>query len=94
MLGPFPACGLVFMGYLAIVLAALIITRPFAKWMFYTGWIPVFLLALAGVFLELTKGHVCPSGATGIPQCYYSFGMVLACLVLFKRLQGSEKFKN
>lgn len=84
MLGPIPACIIVFLGYLCVVLAALFIKKPFAKRVFYIGWTPVFLLALMGVILELTKGHVCPPGAYGIPQCFFSFAMALICLALFK----------
>ena len=84
MLGPVPACIIVFLGYLCVVLAALFVKKAFVKRLFYIGWTPVFLLALMGVVLELTKGHVCPPGAYGIPQCFFSFITVLICLGLFK----------
>jgi len=84
MLGPIPACIIVFLGYLCVVLAALFIRKSFVTRLFYIGWTPVFLLALMGVFLELTKGHVCPPGAYGIPQCFFSFAMALICLGLYK----------
>ena len=83
-LGPIPACNIVFLGYLCVLLAALLISKSFVKRLFYIGWTPVFLLALMGVVLELTKGHVCPPGAYGIPQCFFSLAMALLCLVLFK----------
>ena len=83
-LGPIPACFIVFAGYALILAAAIFIKRGHAKKLFYTGWTPVFLLALMGVTLELTKGHVCPEGAFGIPQCFFSLAMVLACLGLFR----------
>lgn len=84
MLGPIPACYLVFLGYLLVFVSAVITERPIARKLFYLGWTPVFLLALTGVTLELTKGHVCPPGALGIPQCFYSFTMALLCLGFFK----------
>lgn len=84
MLGPVPACTIVFLGYLGVVLAALFLKQSFSKKLFYIGWIPVFLLALIGVGLELTKGHVCPPGAMGIPQCFFSLAMALICLGLFR----------
>ena len=90
MLGPIPACIIVFLGYLSVGLAALFVTKSVAKRMFYIGWTPVFLLALVGVFLELTQGDICPPGGMGIPQCFYSFGMALACLLLFKSVQRSK----
>ena len=83
-LGPIPACIIVFLGYLCVVLAAFFIKKPFTKRLFYIGWTPVFLLALMGVILELTQGHICPPGAYGIPQCFFSFAMALICLGLFK----------
>lgn len=84
MLGPLPACIIVFLGYLLIVLAAVFLKHSAAKKLFYIGWVPVFLLALMGVILELTKGQVCPPGAFGIPQCFFSLSMVLICLGLFR----------
>ena len=83
-LGPIPACIIVFAGYALILLSAIFIKGSHAKKLFYTGWTPVFLLAFIGVMLELTKGHVCPEGAFGIPQCFFSLAMVLACLGLFR----------
>ena len=83
-LGPLPACIVVFLGYLCVVLAAVFLKKTFVKRLFFIGWTPVFLLALMGVILELTKGHVCPPGAYGIPQCFFSLAMVLICLGLFK----------
>lgn len=84
MLGPIPACIIVFLGYLFIVLSAAFLKRTAAKKLFYIGWTPVFLLALMGVILELTKGKVCPPGTFGVPQCFFSLAMALLCLGLFK----------
>lgn len=90
MLGPIPACIIVFLGYLCVVLAAIFIKRRFTRRLFYIGWTPVFLLALMGVMVEvgviigLIEDHICPIGAYGIPQCFFSFAMVLICLGLFK----------
>lgn len=90
MLGPIPACIIVFIGYLCVLLAALFVKTAFVKRLFYIGWTPVFLLALMGVIVEvgvmlgLVKDHICPIGAYGIPQCFFSFAMILICLGLFK----------
>ena len=90
MLGPIPACIIVFLGYLCVVLAAIFVKSTFSKRLFYIGWTPVFLLALMGVVVEvsvilgLIKDHICPIGAYGIPQCFFSFAMVLICVGLFK----------
>lgn len=89
-LGPIPACIIVFIGYLCVVLAAVFLEKTFVKRLFYIGWTPVFLLALMGVMVEvgvmlgLFKDHICPIGAYGIPQCFFSLAMVLICLGLFK----------
>ena len=84
MIGPIPACMIVFIGYLLVVLAAIFVKGVLAKKLFYIGWTPVFLLALMGVILELTKGHICPPGALGIPQCFFSLVMALLCFGLFR----------
>ena len=83
MLGPVPACIVVFLGYLLILLSAIFLSKRASKALFFVGWTPVFLLALMGVILELTKGQTCPPGAFGIPQCFFSLAMVLICLGLF-----------
>lgn len=89
-LGPIPACIIVFLGYLCVVLAAIFVKKAFTKKLFYIGWTPVFLLALMGVVVELgvmlglITDHICPIGAYGIPQCFFSFAMVLICLGLYK----------
>lgn len=90
MLGPIPACIIVFLGYLCVVIAAVFVKKSFTKRLFYIGWTPVFLLALMGVLVEvgvmlgLVTDHICPIGAYGIPQCFFSFAMILICLGLFK----------
>ena len=91
MFGPIPACIIVFLGYLSVMLAAILIKKPFSNRLFYVSWTPVFLLALIGVILELTKGHVCPPGAYGIPQCFFSFAMALICMGLFKLAQKAPR---
>jgi len=83
MIGPVPACIIVFLGYGAIFIAALLIRQKKTRKLFALGWTPVFLLALVGVILELVQGQVCPPGAGGIPQCVFSLAMVLICLGLF-----------
>jgi len=89
-LGPIPACIIVFLGYLCVLLAAVFIKKSFTKKLFYIGWTPVFLLALMGVVVEIgvmlgvVTDHICPIGAYGIPQCFFSFAMILICLGLFK----------
>lgn len=89
MIGPIPACAIVFIGYLLMFIATLFIgvkgrigTNGKIK-IFYIGWLPIFLLALFGVVVEFTGTHICPPGALGIPQCFYSLALLILCLVLF-----------
>lgn len=90
MLWLIPACIIVFLGYLCVLLAAIFVKKSFTKKLFYIGWTPVFLLALMGVVVELgvmlglITDHICPIGAYKIPQCFFSFAMILICLGLFK----------
>lgn len=83
-LGPIPACIIVLLGYALMLFAAVFIMKQQAKLTFILGWVPVFLLAFIGVTLELIQGETCPAGGFGLPQCFFSLGMVLACLFLFK----------
>jgi hypothetical protein len=86
-LGPVPACIIVFLGYFLVVVATFEYRKSWAGKLFYFGWTPVFLLALSGVVLELTKGHICPPGAAGIPQCFFSLGMSILVWGLFRTLR-------
>jgi len=89
-LGPIPACIIVFLGYLSVLIAAVGFKKNWAVKFFYLGWTPVFLLALSGVVLELTRGHICPPGGLGIPQCFYSFAMAVIAWILFRVLRKSS----
>lgn len=71
-LGSMPACYVVLLGYGAMLLSAV---RPM-PWVFFAGWLPVFLLAALGVGSEiLSTEAVCPQTAGGIPKCYFSFAL-------------------
>jgi len=82
-LGPIPACFIVFAGYGLILVNAVFASKLNRKTLFFLGWTPIFLLAGAGVSLELIGQDICPPGTLGIPQCFYSLAMVLLCLGLF-----------
>jgi len=43
MLGPLPACILVFFGYLSVLIATILFRHAKSKTLFYIGWTPVFL---------------------------------------------------
>lgn len=89
-IGQVPACNLVFLGYFAVVIAAFCFKKNWASIVFSVGWTPVFLLALSGVALELTKGDVCPPGIGGIPQCFFSFAMAVIAWIAFRVLRKSN----
>jgi len=91
MLGPMPACIIVFLGYALVFIAGLYAPKALARKLFIVGWTPIFLLALIGVSLELIKGSTCPAGAWGVPQCVFSLVMALVCLGLF---WGLSKFSS
>ena len=90
MLGPIPACHLVLVGYLLMLISAWTPTR-LRSFDFWFGWTLVFGLALVGSALELMQGDVCPKSAGNIPQCYFSLAMTLAALVFYLRLQTPQK---
>lgn len=83
MLGPIPACFVVFAGYALILVNAIFASRLNRKTLFFIGWSPIFLLAAMGVSLEIFGQNICPPGAFGVPQCVYSLAMALLCLGLF-----------
>ena len=90
-LGPIPACLIVFIGYALVLISVTIGPKAKRKLLFFIGWTPVFALAAFGVSLEIFGQDICPIGALGIPQCFYSFAMVLLCLLLFLLWQKDKK---
>ncbi|MGJ8562808.1 MAG: hypothetical protein ACSHXY_04580 [Alphaproteobacteria bacterium] len=83
MLGPIPACLIVFLGYSAIGIGAFLGRTPKSRNLFFLGWLPITGLALSGVAAELLGEHICPLGAFDVPQCFYSLLMAMICLALF-----------
>jgi len=83
MLGPVPACIVVALGYLAVGISAIFGASGWSRNLFSIGWLPAALLAMSGVVLEFMGQDICPTGALGIPQCFYSLLMALICLALF-----------
>lgn len=82
-LGPIPACYIVALGYGAVFVSTVFKNSKWSRPVFFIGWSPVAGLALFGVVLELIGQDICPPGALGIPQCFYSFLMAIICLALF-----------
>ena len=91
LLGPIPACFVVFIGYSLMFIAAIKATSTFSGKLFYIGLTPIFLLAAFGVVMEIIQGSICPDGLLGIPQCVFSLIMALASLGLFFGLRRAVK---
>ena len=82
MLGPVPACYLVFLGYAAMLFA--VAFNPFRTlWLFLAGWAPVFFLAMSGTALELFSKPTCPRTESGTPMCFFSLGVASLLIVIF-----------
>lgn len=78
LIGPLPACFLVFAGYGLIFYSAM-------AWgwkrhaAFLVGWSPVAVLAILATILEIANGPVCPHAFGFLPQCFLS--LLLSVLV-------------
>ncbi len=84
LIGPVPACYVIFVGYGLIVLSMLPrLWRPLL--VFLVGWVPVITLALLGVVGELAGFAHCPQTESGIPKCYLSaiLAMIIGVLAWF-----------
>lgn len=90
-LGSVPACIIVFIGYLLVLIAAIFYKTKWSPILFYIGWSPVFLLALFGVIFELTQGNICPPGPIGIPQCFISLALASIAWLLFFVIRRSAE---
>jgi len=87
MLGFIPACYIVFLGYLAMAISVTINPRKTA-WLFYPGWLPVFLFALTGTSLEIMGRPTCPATSSGIPLCYFSLAISIALVPAYLFTRG------
>jgi len=82
MLGPVPACYLVFVGYIAIGVS--VVLEPLRSgWVFLSGWLPVFLFALSGTSMELLGQPTCPRSASDVPLCFFSLVIASSLFVAF-----------
>jgi len=84
MLGPVPACYLVFVGYIAIGVS--VVLEPLRSgWVFLSGWLPVFLFALLGTSMGTIGDFNGIAGATHLPSQRFR------CAVVFF-LAGHSQF--
>jgi len=96
MLGPVPACYLVWLGYVAMAAAVIYSPRRLTV-LFLLGWTPVFLLALSGSTMEILGHNTCPTSPAGIPLCYFSLTVATLLLPVFflsRNLQRSNGDKG
>lgn len=78
-----PACFIVTIGYLLMLIATLFNKKYNSKWIFIVGWTPVVLLAVVGSALELNQGNICPKSSAGLPLCYVSLGFAITLATLY-----------
>ena len=93
-LGPVPACYVVFFGYAFVAVSAVV---PLHRWkLFLAGWTPLFILAASGTALELFGTETCPRSDAGVPTCYFSLAMLVILVILFvlERFRAFEWFKH
>jgi hypothetical protein len=93
-IGVIPACYLVFLGYVGILLSVLLTLffKTFSKnnVLFLISWLIVSLFAVMGVFGEFTNLWHCPKTTTGIPKCFLSASVALIIGGLFWRVQYTK----
>lgn len=81
-LGPVPACYLVLLGYILIVVSALLVPRYRFR-TFAVGWVPLFVLALMASGVELFAEDTCPQTSGGVPTCFVSLGLLSLIAVMY-----------
>jgi hypothetical protein len=81
-----PACYIVTIGYALMIFAS--IKKQYK--IFFTGWVPVFILAFFGSVMELLGNDTCPKSAAGIPMCFYSLLIVVLVGLLFLNLKKAN----
>lgn len=81
-LGPLPICYVILACYAAVLISAFVAESKRA-WLFWPGWIGVFVAAAFGSSMELAGQVTCPRSASGIPTCYFSLLMATAIVALY-----------
>ena len=90
-----PACFVVFIGYLLMLIASIaILQQRQLNRLFFIGWTPVFLLAFIGSLFELSNGATCPKSNSGLPLCYVSLSFALVVIGLYTLLIKMRNIKN
>lgn len=77
-----PVCFVVAVGYLMMVTSQFMPYKEWGKWIFLSGGLVVFLIAVTGTLLEIINGNTCPQSDDGLPLCYVSLTLSILILVL------------
>ena len=78
-----PACYVVTVAYLLILISAITNRAPLYKRLFFTGAAVVFGLAAVGSLMQVSGLMQCPKTSTGFPMCYISLTVSLCLIGLF-----------
>ena len=78
-----PACYVVAVAYLLVLLSALINKAPLYRRLFIAGAGIVLSLAAMGSFTQVMGIAECPKTASGLPMCYISLGLGVLLIGLF-----------
>ncbi len=78
-----PACYLVAVAYLLILVSCINHGKKLYRKLFYTGLAVVMGLAIGGSAMQVTGMGQCPQTGTGFPMCYVSLMMSVTIAVAF-----------
>ena len=91
-IGFVPVCYLKFICYLAMALSVMVNPKKTA-WLFYPGWIPVFLLAMSTSSLEILGKTTCGQHTIGISACFVALFIVVVLLIAYWYARGKRFFR-
>jgi len=89
-----PACFVVFVGYLLMLVVTIVMAQRRSHWLFLVGWVSVFLLAFIGSLFEMANGATCPKSNTGLALCYVSLNFAVVVVALYAFLIKYRGVKN
>jgi hypothetical protein len=78
-----PACYLVLIGYLLILLSCINHDKALYRKLFYAGLSIVLGLAAMGSIMQVSGLGECPQTGTGFPKCYISLAMSATIAIAF-----------
>jgi hypothetical protein len=78
-----PACYLVAVAYLLILVSCINLKKGYYRKLFFAGITVVSGLAVVGSFRQATGMAECPETGSGFPMCYISLFMAMAIVTAF-----------